>query len=245
MQLVFSEFQDQLVRGLAHRMNNILSLFHGYLGMLMDDQKLNPVTKEGLTRVSEGAREASDLMDRINAITRPASGSPRDVNPADYFRQLAPTLDGLRTPKVQLTIECPDGLPAMCVDTSRVKLAIVELVRNACEAAYSRVTIRVSAGTGAEQPELFPGGAEARDSAWLKIEVSDDGAGIRNADAPRIYEPFFSTKKKNHAAGLGLAVALSCAQESGGTLRHRSSKAGATFEMCLPARAHQQLRAVA
>ena len=43
MQLVFSEFQDQLVRGLAHRMNNILSLFHGYLGLLMDDQKLNPV----------------------------------------------------------------------------------------------------------------------------------------------------------------------------------------------------------
>ena len=37
MQLVFTEFQDQLVRGLAHRMNNILSLFHGYLGLLMDD----------------------------------------------------------------------------------------------------------------------------------------------------------------------------------------------------------------
>ena len=46
MQLVFSEFQDQLVRGLAHRMNNILSLFHGYLGLLMDEQKLDPVMKD-------------------------------------------------------------------------------------------------------------------------------------------------------------------------------------------------------
>lgn len=226
-------------------MNNILSLFHGYLGMLMDDQKLNPVMRDGLTRVREGAHEASDLMDRINAISRPASGSPREVDPADFFRQLAPTLDGLRTPKVQVTVECAGDLPAMCVDFSRVKLAIVELVRNACEAAYSRVIIRVSAENGAEQPELFPGGAAARDSEWLKIEVSDDGAGIRTADASRIYEPFFSTKKKNHAAGLGLSVALSCAQESGGTLKHRSSKAGATFEMSLPARAHEQLRAVA
>ena len=88
MQLIFSEFQDQLVRGLAHRMNNILSLFHGYLGLLMDDQKLNPVIKEGLTRVRDGACDASELMERINAVTRPASTLPREMEPADLFRQL-------------------------------------------------------------------------------------------------------------------------------------------------------------
>jgi hypothetical protein len=35
MQIALSDFQDQLMRGLSHRMNNILSLFHGYLGLLM------------------------------------------------------------------------------------------------------------------------------------------------------------------------------------------------------------------
>src|SRR5476649_439167 len=105
MQLVFSEFQDQLVRGLAHRMNNILSLFHGYLGLLMDEQKLDPVMKEGLTRIREGAREATDLMERINAISRPTSCTPREMDPADFFRQLTPTLERLRTPNIQITIE--------------------------------------------------------------------------------------------------------------------------------------------
>lgn len=244
MQLVFSEFQDQLVRGLAHRMNNILSLFHGYLGMLMDDQKLNPVMKEGLTRVRDGAHEASDLMERINAVTRPASSLPREMAPADLFRQLAPTLQRLQTPSVKLTVECPEGLPSVCVDISRIKLAIVELVRNACEAAYSKVTVRVSAEKGAEQPELFPGGG-THDGEQVKIEVMDDGAGIRSSDTLRIYEPFFSTKKKNQIAGLGLAVALGCAQEFGGTLRHRSNKGGATFDLTLPARAQRRLQAVA
>ena len=46
MQILTSDFQDQLVRGLSHRMNNILSLFHGYLGLLMDDQKLDPVARQ-------------------------------------------------------------------------------------------------------------------------------------------------------------------------------------------------------
>ena len=245
MQLVFSEFQDQLVRGLAHRMNNILSLFHGYLGLLMDDQKLNPVMKDGLTRVSEGAREASDLMDRINAVTRPASSFPRDMEPADLFRQLAPTLERLRTPGVKLTVECPEGLPSVCVDISRMKLAVVELVRNACEAAHSKVIVRVSAEHGADQPELFSSGGSTQGSEQVKIEVIDDGAGIRASDAARLFEPFFSTKKKNHAAGLGLAVALGCTQESGGTLQQRSSKGGATFVITLPARAQQRLKAVA
>ncbi len=245
MQLVFSEFQDQLVRGLAHRMNNILSLFHGYLGLLMDEQKLDPVMKGGLTRIRAGALEATELMERINAISRPASCSQREMDPADFFRQIAPTLDRLRTPKVRLTVECPAGLPSMFVDASRMKLAIVELVRNACEASAAKVLIRVSAERGAEQPEFFPGSGRTRDPEWLKIEIIDDGAGIRTAGASRIYEPFYSTKKSAHATGLGLAVALGCAQQFGGTLQHRSSKAGTTFEMSLPARAPQQLSAVA
>jgi signal transduction histidine kinase len=245
MQLIFSEFQDQLVRGLAHRMNNILSLFHGYLGLLMDDQKLNPVIKEGLTRVRDGACDASELMERINAVTRPASTLPREMEPADLFRQLAPTLQRLQTPNVNLTVECPEGLPSVCVDISRMKLAIVELVRNACEAAYSKVTVRVSVEKGAEQPDLFPGGGSTHEGEQVKIEVIDDGAGIRPSDMSRIYEPFFSTKKKNQIAGLGLAVALGCAQEFGGTLRHRSNKGGATFDLTLPARAQRRLQAVA
>lgn len=245
MQLVFSEFQDQLMRGLAHRMNNILSLFHGYLGLLMDERKLDPVTKEGLTRIRDGAHEATCLMERINAISRPASCVPREMDAVDFFRQLAPTLERLRKPEVRIEIECPAGLPLMCVDTSRMKLAIVELVRNACEAARLRVIVRVSADKGTEQPELFPCSSGTCDCEWLKIEVGDDGPGIPASDALRIYEPFYSTKKKNHAAGLGLAVALGCAQQFGGALRHRSGKGGTTFEMSLPARMPRQLHAVA
>src|SRR5437899_2257717 len=83
---------------------------------------------------------------------------------------------------------------------------------------------------------LFPGNSGPRDGDWLKIAVIDDGPGIRIEEATRIYEPFYSTKKRNQSAGLGLAVALGCAQQFGGTLQHRSRKDGTTFEMSLPAR---------
>src|SRR6266446_1137662 len=145
MQPILSDFQDQLVRGLAHRMNNILSLFHGYLGLLMDNQKLDSVTRVGLNKMRDGASVAANLMERMHAISRPASGVRHEVNPADFFRQIAPALEALRGAKVQIKVECQENLPRIWVDASRLKLAILELVRNACEAAASKVTIRATA----------------------------------------------------------------------------------------------------
>ena len=245
MQLILSDFQDQLVRGLTHRMNNILSVFHGYLGLLMEDRNLDSITRAGLNKIRDGARNATDLIERVNAVSRPAGSVPREIDIATFFRQMAPTFDGLRSPKVRIAIECPDELPRIVVDFSRLKLAITELVRNACEAADSTVRIRVTCGADAEQTELFPAGRTEEPEQWVKIAVTDDGPGIPASAAGRIYEPFFSTKKADGSAGLGLSVALGCAQQFCGNLKHRSGKGGTTFEMVIPSKVPAALSAVA
>ena len=245
MQLILSDFQDQLVRGLSHRMNNILSLFHGYLGLLMDDAKLNAVTREGLKKIREGAREATELIERTNAISRPASGIRCEVNLGDFLRQVAPSFEALHGPEVRIAVECPQDLPRVWVDPSRMKLALIELVRNACEADASTVAIRATSIEDLVQAELFPGSFPPAHGQWVKIEVTGNGCVIPMSDANLIYEPFYSTKKARHCSGLGLAVALACTQQFGGSLQHRSRKGETTFEMVLPARAQQPLSAVA
>jgi signal transduction histidine kinase len=233
MRLSIEQFQEQLIRGLTHRMNNILSLFHGYLGLLMDDRKLDAVTREGLAKIKEGARAATELMERTNALVRPASTTWREINLADLLQQMRPQLDGFCNPSTRLEIECADDLPRLWADASRVRLAIAELVRNACEAARERVQIRVSASTGRVQGELF-GNSEDVPKHWLSISITDDGAGIPIERAERIYTPFYTTKTKQNAAGLGLTVAIGCAQQLNGTLQHRSRPGDTTFELTLP-----------
>lgn len=226
-------------------MNNILSLFHGYLGLLMDEQKLDPVLREGLARIREGASEATDLIERINAISRPPSCKPRETDPAEFFRQLAPAIERMATPGIEIAVEFPTGLPHVWVDPSRLKLAILELLRNACEAAKARVTIRVTATEGTMQSDLFPTVDGAQAGQLLKIEIIDDGPGIQRSVGSRIFEPFYSTKKKTQSAGLGLAVALGCAQQFGGTVEHRGRRGETIFEISLPARMPQRLGAAA
>src|SRR6187402_1648170 len=101
------EFQEQLIRGLTHRMNNILSLFHGYLGLLMDDKKLDSVTRAGLAKIKEGARAASDLMERTNALVRPTSAVWRDVQLGDLLRQMRPSFESFCDPRVRVIIDSP------------------------------------------------------------------------------------------------------------------------------------------
>jgi signal transduction histidine kinase len=235
MLLVNSDSHDQLVRGLAHRMNNILSLFHGYLGLLMDDKKLDPVTREGLSKIKVGARAATELMERTSALVRPASAVWREVNIADLLRQLRPTFEDACGTKLNLTIECADDLPRVWADPSRIRMALIELVRNAAEAAGNSVTIRVCANEGRVQGELF-NTASQQPEHWLLISITDDGFGIPISEAERVYEPFYSLKKKNQNAGLGLAVARGCSQQLGGKLTHRSRKGETTFELTLPSR---------
>ena len=244
MQIVLSDFQDQLVRGLSHRMNNILSLFHGYLGLLMDDQKLDPVARQGLNKIKDGALAASELMERTNALARPTSSVWRDTSLADMLRQMRPTFESHCKAKVKLTIECPDNLPTVWADASRVRMALLELVRNACEAAKSQVTVRVTATEGRVQGELFQNTAQQPEH-WLTVSVTDDGPGIPLENAERIYTPFFSTKRVQQSAGLGLTVALGCAQQLSANLRHHSHPGQTTFELALPSMVAQELSAVA
>ena len=244
MQIVLSDFQDQLVRGLTHRMNNILSLFHGYLGMLMDDKDLDAAAREGLQKIKAGAQSASELMERTNGLVRPTSRVWRECSLADLLRQLRPTFESFCGAKVNLHIECPADLPHVWVDASRVRMALTELVRNACEAAKTTVKIRVAASEGRVQGELFHAAAEQPEH-WLTVSITDDGPGIPTERGERIYEPFFTTKRALNSAGLGLTVAMGCAQQLSGILRHSSHPGQTTFDLILPSRVAEELSAVA
>lgn len=244
MQIVLSDFQDQLVRGLTHRMNNILSLFHGYLGMLMDGKDLDPAAREGLQKIKAGAQSATELMERTNGLVRPTSRVWRESSLADLLRQMRPTFESFCGAKVSIHIECAADLPHVWVDASRVRMALLELVRNACEAAKSRVQIRVTASEGRVQGELFQTTTEQPEH-WLTVSITDDGPGIPPERGEHIYEPFYTTKRAHNSTGLGLTVAMGCAQQLSGHLRHHSHPGETTFDLVLPSRAAEELSAVA
>lgn len=233
MQTDSSEFQDQLVRGLSHRMNNILTLFHGYLGLLLENKKLDRATLEGLVKIKDGARAATDLMDRTHSLVRPTATVWRDIDLAAFVGMLRPGFEKLCGPSTALECDAPDDLPHVRGDASRVKTALVELVKNACEATFSaggnvKIVIRGDASPGHVS-------AASQPRKWVSFAVTDYGPGIPEELSEKIFTPFYSTKKKQNAAGLGLTVVSGVARQHEGSVRVESRSGQTTFTLLLPA----------
>jgi len=72
------------------------------------------------------------------------------------------------------------------------------------------------------------------DDTAVDLVVSDNGPGVSDANAKKLFEPFFTTARHRGGTGLGLAVVKKLAMAHGGDLRHRSAGDGAVFHLTLP-----------
>lgn len=233
-----SDFHDQLVRGLTHKMNNILSLFHGYLGLLMDDKNLDASTLAGLGRIKDGALAATELMDRTKALARPSSIVWREVNLADLFESMRPSFEEIAGPSVNLQIDVPSNLPTVWADIARLKMAITEIVSNACEASGSGGLVKIDVQSAESQlsPNVNGPAKVTQPITWVSINVTDYGSGIAPELTEKIFHPFFTTKQDKESVGLGLPVALGLIQQFGGAIRFKSKPGLTTFRLLMPSR---------
>jgi signal transduction histidine kinase len=226
---------EQLVTGLAHRMNNILTLFHGYVGLLLDNNALDKGTRASLAKIKDGACAATELIDRTHSLVRQSKVVERDLDLAQFLHLLRPSLQALCGPGTALTLTTP-ALPPVRTDVTRLKTALTELVRNAADATSAGGTIRVEVGFDTAPGHTRLGGhaltSDARD--WISISVIDDGHGIEPEVAARMFQPFYSTRKQQQATGLGLNVAADAVQQLGGVLSHSSGAGETRFAILLP-----------
>ena len=69
----------------------------------------------------------------------------------------------------------------------------------------------------------------------IHVEVHDNGVGIRAAELTRVFEPFFSTRRKGTGTGLGLSIVKNIVEEHRGTIEIDSEPGrGTTVVVALP-----------
>jgi len=118
-------------------------------------------------------------------------------------------------------------------DQHQLEQAFVNLLLNAVEAINANGTLAVSTELLADDQAQL----RERDARrWMRIRISDTGAGITEENMARLFEPFFTTKQ--NGTGLGLAVTRRIIEEHNGTIQVESqSGEGTTFTVMLPMKA--------
>ncbi|WP_181706148.1 hybrid sensor histidine kinase/response regulator [Chthonobacter rhizosphaerae] len=223
-----------LLAGIAHELNNPLSVVVGRAVMLEEDCA-DDRQRDQLRRLREAAERCSRIaqtflkMARHNPVSRRAVALDEPIRAAlDMVAYAA------RSSGVTVALELDPGLPAVDADPDQIVQVVVNLAVNAVQAMGSGHGPRLLTVRTASGPE--PGEAS--------VLVLDTGPGIPDEVMPRIFEPFFTTKAVGAGTGVGLAVSHAMVSAHGGSLTAGNRpEGGAWFRMTLPAAAPGALAA--
>jgi PAS domain S-box-containing protein len=224
----------QLAGGIAHDFNNILQAVAGAATLL----ERRPADAERVRRVARMLLEASErgagITSRLLSFSRQSKLKAEPLHAAavlDGIRQvLEPTLGS----PIEVRVVSEPGLPPLLADQGQLETALINLATNARDAMpeggrliLSVASEAVAAGT--------PHPANLAAGRYVRISVSDTGAGMDAATLERACEPFFSTKPQGQGTGLGLAMVRGFAEQSRGGLSIASTPGrGTTVTLWLP-----------
>ena len=225
------EAVGQLTGGIAHDFNNLLMAILGSLELaqkrLPDDPRINRLIGNAI----QGARRGATLTQRMLAFARRQELKREPIDVAALVVGMEDLLNQSLGPLFDLNIELAPRLPAVESDPAQLKSALLNVVINARDAMPHGGAITVTAG----RARVDPGVPDLAPGDYVRLVVTDQGEGMSAEILARATEPFFTTKGIGKGTGLGLAMIHGLTNQSGGTLRLKSSVGvGTEVELWLP-----------
>ncbi len=222
-----------LAGGIAHDFNNLLTAIIGNISFAKMFVSPEDRISDRLAAAERAALQAKDLTYQLLVFARGGEGDRKTVFLGGLMRDSADF--AVSGSNIRCDFSIPADLSPVEVDTSQLRQVILNLVTNAREAMPGGGIVEISAGDiSLGQGELFP----LKEGAYVKISISDHGAGIPAEYLSRIFDPYFSTKGMGarKGTGFGLAVCYSIVRNHGGLITVESEVGkGTVFSVYLPA----------
>ena len=219
-----------LAGGIAHDLNNILTVISGNIGLAQIEAPSDAGSLLSfLSKAGQAAQHAAHLSSQLLTFSKGGAPIKRVSSLSELLAQAAEF--SLYGSNLRGDIDLAADLWKAEVDPGQIEQVMNALVINAREAMPHGGTVRISARNVKLEEDpgvLLPAGR------YLKITVTDRGSGVDEDLATKIFDPYFTTKPMG--SGLGLAISYSIVKKHGGMLHLESSSAeGSTFVFYLPA----------
>jgi two-component system, NtrC family, sensor histidine kinase HydH len=213
----------QLAAGVAHELRNPLTSIKLLIQTNREEAALRGTPAEDLEVIEKEIRRMERSLQNFLDFARPPKPDRRLIDLTTVIeRTLALTGGRIRKQHVDVRFE-PRLAPALVeADAEQLQQVMVNLTLNALD---------VMPGGGVLALELTQARtADGRD--WVEVRVSDTGPGIAPEMAPKLFQPFISSK--DTGLGLGLVISRRIVDNHGGSLFAADRSGGATFVLRLP-----------
>lgn len=217
----------EMAAAIAHEVKNPLAGIEVMAGLLRRKIAGLPDAQALLTDIISEAKMANAIVQEVLEFVRPMrlqvdhTAVPEAVQAAV---QMAETK--ARRGNISVDVRVPRELPQIQADRYQLTQLFTNLLTNACEAMEGRGQITIRA-TGVALDD----GAEGR--AAVLVEVADEGPGMSEELAERVFKPFFTTKPQG--SGLGLAIVRKIVDAHDGSIDLQTAPGqGTTIRVTLP-----------
>ncbi|HUU49348.1 MAG TPA: ATP-binding protein [Nitrospinota bacterium] len=227
-QLIHSErlaATGRLAASIAHEINNPLQAIDSFVSTVMKNIDQKSQNRKYLKFALEGINRISNIVKQLLAFHRPEAERKEllDINTV-VQKTLLLTKNQLSLSNVKVVEEFSSDLPKVMVSSQQMHQVLLNLILNAQDAMPEGGEIRIQTG---------------EDNGVVHIDISDTGLGIPEEIRDKIFEPFFSTKKREKGTGLGLSVSYGIIKAHNGDILVKSKeREGTTFTIKLPVISH-------
>jgi signal transduction histidine kinase len=213
----------QVTASMAHEFNNPLGIIIGFVEDMLSNAKAEHPDYRSLQIINQEAYRCKKIVEDLLDYARPKTAEMAPVNvQAVIDRTLELVENHLYKQKVQAVKDVARDLPRVHADSQQLAQVLVNLYLNAIDAMPSGGQLTVSAFQ------------EDAGASKVIISVADTGHGIDPAALDKIFQPFY-TAKKRRGLGLGLPICERIVKNHGGEIKVQSQAGqGATFEIHLP-----------
>jgi PAS domain S-box-containing protein len=213
----------QMIGGFAHELNNPLTSILGISELLQEEELKEPSRKQ-LVMLQQQARRATEIVQNLMYFSRPPLPGKTSIDLAELVqRTLHLHAYSLRKNNISVDFLPESTLPSVNGDPHQLMQVFLNLVMNAEQAireVRDRGTLRIRL---------------QRDDGSVTAVFQDDGPGIAPEILPKIFDPFYTTKRPGRGTGLGLSICKAILREHGGNVDVASGPGGgAVFTVTLP-----------
>lgn len=219
--------------GLAHELNNPLTIVAGYLQLIRGAIERGSMSTPDFAELESHLQKVERNVGRMKVIIRHIMEFARESKPVKLPLQLNDVIrksfilisEQLRLKKIGVDMDLCPSVVALA-DESRLEQVFINLLTNARDAiieAHGEAggTVRVI--------------SRVLSDSELEIEISDNGIGMTEEIRSKIFNPFFTTKEAGKGTGLGLSISHGIVQDHGGSISCVSETGrGTAFHISLP-----------
>ena len=230
------EGMSKLAGSIANGLNNILQILNGYIEYLMlgglDEEEVRDV----LGNMVDSSKRAGILTRHLKIFSKDnRMTEPVLVNVKSLVNDLENILNEIFNHNIKLHIS-DDGTDPECIgDESQLEQVIINLAVNAREAINGTGNVEISTGSVEYSEDDVRAYPEAGPGKYVYIRIKDSGSGIPDDQLRKIFEPFYSTRKKGEASGMGLSISYSIVMNHKGFIHVESEEGkGSIFTVNIP-----------